>query len=292
MSFTIAKMSRDFQIRNSFLDRKSSALSRKCFNLNEDSLIKFGLRFGKNSTHIRRTVMFEDLATLLEAVPNASSIEEYRSAIEVENCLGKRTQKTRKYSADYLTELYTLNPKIALFRVLLYFWKRDIEARPLLALLCSVSRDSVLRGSFKIIQTTQEGTFLPRTTMEEFIEAIEPGRFSKVTITSMAQNINSSWTKSGHLSGRTKKIRIRANPTPASVAYALYLGYLHGIRGPQLFETDFVKMMDCSREKAIELAEFASQRGWLVFKRIGNVMELSFPNLITQEEAEWIREQN
>lgn len=260
--------------------------------MNEETLIKFGFRFGKNSTHIRRTIMFEDLQTLLETVPNADSFEEYKYAIEVENCLGKRTQKTREYSAEYLTELFTLNPKIALFRVLLNFWTRDIEARPLLALLCSVSRDPLIRSSFTIIQSTQEGTILPRSMMEELIEAMEPGRFSKVTLASIAKNINSSWTQSGHLSGRAKKTRTRAHPTPATVAYSLFLGYLNGIRGPKLFESDFVKMMDCSREKAIELAEIAAQRNWLVFKRIGNVMELSFSNLLTPEEAEWLREQN
>ncbi len=236
--------------------------------------------------------MFEDLELLLETIPNTASIEEYRSAIQDANCLGKRTQKTRIYSTEYLVELYTLNPEIALFRTLLYFWKRDMEARPLLALLCSTSRDSLLRKSLKVIEDTPESAVLPRTLMEKYIEALEPARFSKATLKSIAQNINSSWTKSGHLTGRAKKIRTRANPTPASVSYALYLGFLCGVRGPELFETDFVKMMDCNREKAIELAEMASQKGWIVFKRIGNVMELLFPNLITKEEGEWLREQN
>jgi hypothetical protein len=251
-----------------------------------------GFRFGKNSTHIRRTIMFEDLELLIDAVPNSTSINEYISAIEDGNCLGKRTQKTRTYSAKYLIELYTLNPDIALFRTLLLFWERDVEARPLLASLCSAARDPLFRSSLKVILNTPESTILSKETMEEFIDAIEPGRFSKSTLQSIVRNIFSSWTKSGHLTGRAKKIRTRANSTPASVAYALYLGYLCGIRGPELFATDFVKMMDCNREKAIELAEIASQRGWIVFKRVGNVMELLFPNLITKEEAGWLREQN
>ena len=260
--------------------------------MNEVKMAKLGFRYGKDSTHTSRTIMFEDLELLLYTVPNAKSIEEYKSAIIDANCLGKRTQKTRKCSLEHLIELYTLNPGIALYRTLLYFWERDTESRSSLSLLCSVSRDSLLRRSFKIILNTPESAVLQREVMEEFIEALEPGRFSKATLKSIAQNINSSWTKSGHLKGRTKKIRTNANPTPASVAYALYLGYLYGIRGPELFETDFIKMMDCNREKAIELAEIASQRGWIVFKHIGNVMELLFPNLITKEEAELLREQN
>lgn len=263
-----------------------------CLNLNEEVLVKYGFKFGKNSTHIRRTIMFEDLELLLDVVPNATSTNEYLQAIEDENCLGKRTQKTRTYSAKYLIELYTLDPHSAIFRALSFFWKRDIESRPLLAALCSSTRDPLFRSSLKFILNTPESTVVFKETMEVFIEAIEPGRFSKTTLQSIVRNLFSSWTKSGHLTGRVKKIRIRANPTPASVAYALYLGYLCGIKGPELFATDFIKMMDCNREKAIELAEIASQKGWIVFKRVGNVMELLFPNLITKEEVEWLREQN
>jgi hypothetical protein len=108
----------------------------------------------------------------------------------------------------------------------------------------------------------------------------------------MARNILSSWTKSGHLKGRREKVRVQAKATPATVAYAIYLGYLAGERGPALFETKYMEINDCSKATAIELAENASARGWINYKRIGNVMEISLPNLITKEEAEIIYEQN
>jgi hypothetical protein len=53
-----------------------------------------------------------------------------------------------------------------------------------------------------------------------------------------------------------------------------------------------MEINDCSKATAIELAENASARGWINYKRIGNVMEISLPNLITKEEAEIIYEQN
>ena len=40
------------------------------------------------------------------------------------------------------------------------------------------------------------------------------------------------------------------------------------------------------------LAEEASRKGWIVFKRVGVVIEVLFPNLINQEEKEWLRGQN
>ena len=259
-------------------------------SLNEMILKKLGFSFERNSVHTARTIMFEELELLIEAVPNPIDENQLIHTIIDENCLGKRSAKSKTLTVRHLVELYTLNPAIPLFRTLLYFWNREPDARSLLALLCSSSRDSLLRSSLKVILDTPESAVLPRETMEEFIDALEPGRFSKATLKSVAQNINSSWTKSGHLTGRAKKIRIEAKATPAAIAYAFYLGYLCGVRGPELFETDFIKMMDCNREKAIELAVNASQRGWIVFKRIGNVMEILFPNLITSEEVEWLRE--
>ena len=57
-----------------------------------------------------------------------------------------------------------------------------------------------------------------------------------------------------------------------------------------LFETEYIAMLDCNREKALELAEQASARGWMVMKRVGNIVEALFPQLINQEEAGWLRE--
>jgi hypothetical protein len=75
----------------------------------------------------------------------------------------------------------------------------------------------------------------------------------------------------------------------APVSYALFLGYLNGVRGEALFHTEYAKLLDCSMERAIELAEDASRQGWIVFKRVGTVIEVLFPNLLTEEEMEWIR---
>jgi len=69
--------------------------------------------------------------------------------------------------------------------------------------------------------------------MEGFLDAQEPGRFSKATLKSTAQNINSSWThyQSGHLAGRVRKVRARAVATPGAASLALLLGYVSGLRG-------------------------------------------------------------
>jgi hypothetical protein len=70
------------------------------------------------------------------------------------------------------------------------------------------------------------------------------------------------------------------------------MGYLSGLRGESLFNNDYTRLLDCSFDKMIELAEDASRRGWITLKRVGQVVEVLFPNLITAQEMEWLREQN
>jgi hypothetical protein len=67
---------------------------------------------------------------------------------------------------------------------------------------------------------------------------------------------------------------------------------LSGVRGQALFQTEYIKLLDCTFDKAVELAEEASRKGWIVFKRIGDVIEVLFPNLINQEDMEKLREQS
>ena len=124
-----------------------------------------------------------------------------------------------------------------------------------------------------------------------YIERKEPDRFSRVTLKSVAKNLNATWTDSGHLSGKATKTRIKAVATSGSVAYALFLGYLLGYRGEALFTTEYMRLLDCSFARCVELAEQASRRGWITFKHIEKVMEVNFPNLLTSKEKEWIHEQ-
>tara|TARA_B100000749_G_C18417939_1_gene462180 strand:+ start:58 stop:891 length:834 start_codon:yes stop_codon:yes gene_type:complete len=258
----------------------------------QKQLARFGFRFERGGAHSSRTMMLDELTALLDYVnrPEATKAD-YLNAIDEDNCLGKRSGKTRRLTYKHLAELYSLDTAHVLFRALLYFWQRDEAGRPMLALLATYSRDSIFRASAPMILKTPEGSVITRESVEELIDSLEPGRFSKATLKSTAQNINSSWTKSGHLTGRNKKTRNRAAPTAGSAAYALLLGYLAGARGQGLFSTEYTKLLDCSREKTIELAEQASRRGWITYKRVGDVIEVLFPNLINQQEQEWLREQ-
>lgn len=261
--------------------------------MNNNNLTRLGFAFPVGSPHVSRTMMLDELTLLLVYTDNPeASRDDYFRAIIEDNCLGKRTEKTRLISKRYLVELYSLDKENLLFRAMLFFWQRDTVGHPLLALLCAYARDTMLRASAKYILPLSEGSLVSRESMEGFLDSLAPGRYSPGKLASNAKNLNSTWTQTGHLAGRVRKVRGRPESTAGSVAYALLLGYLTGARGQALFSTEYVKLLDCSIDKAIEFAEEASRKGWITVKRVGDVIEVLFPSLINAREMECLREQN
>lgn len=252
--------------------------------MNEADLERFsklGFSHERGGAHTSRTMMLEELRALLSYVGRPDAIKsDYLRAIDEENCLGKRSGKTRVLTYRHLVDLYALDPSVIIFRAMLFFWGRDLDARPLLALLCTYARDPIFRMSVPFLLSFEEGASVTRVVLERVLDEKTSGRFSPATLKSTAQNINSTWTKSGHLVGKAAKTRTKPVPTAGSVSYALFLGSLTGVRGQELFRTEYMKLLDCSFERAIELAVEASRKGWIIFKRIGDVVEVGFPNLI------------
>jgi hypothetical protein len=237
-------------------------------------------------------MMLAELTDLIAHVSDPHASQEcYRRAIEEENCLGKRSHMTRSLTYKHLAHLYSLDPDVILFRALRYFWSRDADGRPLLALLCAYARDPLLRASASLVLRTQHGDLIGRQEMETHMEKSFGSRFSSVTLTSTSQNVLASWVKSGHLVGVQTKKRAQAKATSGAVCYALFLGYLTGERGPSLFETAYARLLDCPVPVVMEQAAGASRRGWLVFKRVADIVEVLFPQLISEHDKERLSEQ-
>ena len=238
-------------------------------------------------------MMLAELETLLRCcgdIPQAR--EAYRSAIINQNCLAKRSAKSRSLSARHLIDLYGLDKSQLVFAALLHYWQCDEASRPMLALCASLARDGWLAKVASYVIQFEIGAAVSRIAVEEQIERLAPDRLTDATRKSLAQNINSTFTQSGHLNGRSRKHRTQARATPAAAAYALLLGYASGARGPALFETIYTKALDCSTEDAIAMAEAASRRGLMRFNRVGDVMEVAFPEIISGPDLERIHEQN
>ena len=188
-------------------------------------------------THGSRTIILAELRALLAARPASSTIEAYRVAVVDDNVLLKRTVTTRRESFRRLRELYALTPDTLLFYALRELWDADIEAQPLLALLCACARDALLRGTVELILTALPHASVTPEQLSAAVDDSFPSRYSSTTLANVGRHAASSWQQSGHLEGRLRKTRARAPSHPSSVAYALLLGYLCGVRGEGLFHT-------------------------------------------------------
>ena len=249
----------------------------------------WGFRSGERGTHTSRTIMLDELSQLLDAVPGEASRRDYAQAVTEGNCLGKRTAATRKLSLQRLSELYGLDARLLLFRVLKGLWEQHASSRPLLALLLALARDPLLRASARAVVATPFGHELGRQAMKDALSGIVEGRLNDATLDKVVRNASSSWTQSGHLRGRGRKIRQRVAATPAAVAYALLLGFALGRRGRLLFETPWAEVLDAPPGELVEVAVDARRLGLVDLKQSGRMIDVSFPAMLTGRERELIR---
>lgn len=156
----------------------------------------------------------------------------------------------------------------------------------MIAFLCAYARDTLLRLSAKKVRDTKPGETLTSEDFVNFFNHELPGRFSEAMTLSLAQNVAASLAQAGFLKGKKNKIRMRPLTTPATAAYALALGYLCGLRGQLLIESEWARLLDVPRDQAVRLAQEASKRGWLDFKAAGNVFEINFRQLLTPKEIQ------
>lgn len=231
-------------------------------------------------THLSRTIMLVDLHRLIAHVPASADALTYRAAVIDENVLLKPTASTRKISYQRLRDLYILDPDILLFQALRELWADDVEAQPLLAMLCALARDVLLRSSVEQIIALPVGESITPEQIARSVGAAFPDRYSDASLLSLGQHIASSWRQSGHLVGKLHKVRARANCRPADVVYALLLGYVQGSRGAALFHTLWARALDAPQHTLYEQAQVAAQRGWLEYRRAGDVVEVGFQHLL------------
>ncbi len=246
--------------------------------------LELGFKFGDKGTHTSRTIMLDELSSLLRQCPPGATRADYVRALVEENCLGKQTQSTRKLSLQRLTELYGVDPAVPLFRLLRVFWNADEKAHRQLALLAALARDPLLRATAPVVFGEEPGDELARQQMTDALAQAVAGRLNDATLDKVVRNTASSWTQSGHFEGRGRKRRRKVEPSPASTAFALLLSFLMGSRGTNLFETVFSRALDRDVNELTFLAMDAKRLGFLDIKSGGGLTVISFEGILTEEE--------
>lgn len=237
-----------------------------------------------NSIHLARSMMYGELETVLNYLQSEKiSPIIVKKAIIEQNCLAKNTGNNRVSTCDKLISHYILNEEVEFFRSFYFFWHKNEFTKNVLAFLFSFSRDRILYEMVPYVVSFDSGAEITLGQMEGVLSEKYGHKYRESTLRSMVQNLRSTLTQSGHLKGKVKKIKSKPVLDSNGIAYALYLGYTLGIRGELLFESEFMKAIECSVERGINLAFDASAKGILNMKKVGNVIEIQFPRLITQE---------
>lgn len=240
---------------------------------------------GATTSH---TVVIPALANLLAVVDRDARPETYERAVIEQNVLGKETAGSRKRTLRYLRELYLLRPDSILFRALRDLWSDDQSGRSLLAGLCALARDPVFRASSTAVLAADPGDQMASADLADAVEKQFPAAYGDSTLAKIGRNTFSSWEQVGHLESlaRTEKVRRRPTCTPSTVAYALLLGHLEGIRGEALFDTVWAQVLDQPRHHLFDLATVASQRSLIDFKHSGGVTDVGFSELLRPMEGQ------
>ncbi len=223
--------------------------------------------------------------------PRLPSRDDYVHAVLDDNVLGKDTAAARRTSLQRLTELHAVDPAVAIFRVLRRLWEDDRDGRPLLTLLSALARDPLLRATAVVVLPMPIGSELTRTSLVDVLtnaatqdaaqhdSVAAPTRFNPAVLDKVARNAASSWAQSGHLEGRVRKLRRRVQPTPASAAFALWLGTREGLAGEYILRTLWAAALDVTPDELFDLALAAKQRGLVRAVSGGGVREIDVTGL-------------
>jgi hypothetical protein len=255
------------------------SLSSLGFPAVSPALEKFGLKFSSGGAHISRTMMLSELGAVLASVPQGSGAADYREAILRRNVLGKTTDSTRQKSLRHLRELYALDEATPIYGVLRRLHATDPASLPYLAVQVAWSRDPLLRATTQAIMDAAEGERVEVASLARALEVAFPNQYSELNRSKIARNAASSWTQSGHLAGRVKKIRQRIKPTIVAVTMAFFLGDIAGYHGAAVFSNPWCRLLDLNSDRAKAMGFDAHRAGLLNLRAVGEVIELSFPLL-------------
>ena len=238
-------------------------------------LERAGFRLGARGTHTSRTIMLNDLGELLAAVPADGDRSIYAQAVIEDNVLGKQTAATRRLSYQRLRELYGLDPRIPLFRVLRRLWRVDRPGRPRLAVLTAMARDPLLTATASVVVRLEPGQEMMRSTVLARLRGTVDDRLNDAVLEKVARNTASSWAQAGFLQGRVRKVRCRVEPTPGAVSLALWLGRLEGYAVARLLDSPWARVAgDGGPLELLPLALKASQLGLIRARSAAGVLSI------------------
>lgn len=242
----------------------------------KERLGALGFRFEIGGVHLSKTMMLGDMVALLAAAgPGDASRHDAADLVLQQNVLGKSTGSARKLALQRLNTLYGVTSAFPIGRALRSLWERDQEGRPLLALLCALAREPLLRDSAAVAFAAAPGARVRWPDFAAHFEALYPQRYTPKMLKSLSQNCASTWTQSGHLKGPVKKQRTRAAASARAAAFAALLGSIAGFGGATLLSSPWLQVLDRPPSDLLALLRQAEGAGLLRLRVGGGVVEIS-----------------
>lgn len=254
-------------------------------SMNPATLKQLGFYFGASGAHAGRALMLDDLRVLLEHAPADAVNDWYSRAILQDNLLAKATVNNRDHANRRMRQLYALDARVCLFRNFRRLWLADKRSQAVLAVLLAMARDNLFRKSADVIRRAHPGAPVTAESFKAALDAGSAGRMGSETLRLACGNVIHSWTQAGYLTADKQRLRTRPTVGPGACAYALFVGWLQGVRGKLLFSTEWAQMLDRPFEELIELATSASRLGYMALLNAGGVVEARFPGYLTEQEA-------
>ena len=213
------------------------------------------------------------LAELTELLASGAA-DRPADAILRDNVLGKASIRARQAALYRLRQLYGVGEAWPICTILRRLWDKDRDGRPMLALLCALSRDPPLRDGAPAVLDASLGERVQWPALAAAFEARSPGRLGEKTAKSLAQHAASNWTQAGFLRGKVRKERIRAKATPTAAAYAALIAHLCGFGGMRLVECRWLDVLDRPIEERLALLRQAEGLGLARVRSTGGVTEV------------------
>jgi hypothetical protein len=232
-----------------------------------------GFRFAPGGVHLTKTMMLNELTAVLSRVPDCDPAT-VQDTVLADNLLGKPTGTARRLVLSRLNALYGILKPRPIQIAALRLWSRNVTGRPLLALLCALAREPLLRQSAPAVLDVPPGALVQWPDLASAVVVGYPDRYSPKMLRSLAQNCASSWTQSGHLEGRARKRRRLAEPSPDVAAYAALLGSIVGFGGPALLRSPWMRPLDRSEADLLSLLRRAESGGLARVKAGGGVAQI------------------
>lgn len=219
--------------------------------------------------------MLAELDAVMASLGSVRHPADIRTAILEENILGKATRSGRLNTATKLIHLYSFDPKQTLFSGFTQLWRDASASRPVLAVLLALCRDKVLQVSAQTILAAPVGAAVTKEQFYRMLLAGFAAKYSETTLQSTTRNVASSWRQSGHLQGEKPMVRTKAPADSHTLAFAVLIAYLRGLRGEALLASDWVRLLDLDPSELEVATMDAHQRGMITSRRIGSVIELT-----------------